>query len=176
MVGLSPDGRRLPLYPAPFSLIYIFRSARLTRTLSSSIRMTTDRKLLETLLVDHVAQYRATSYQDLASRLGSPRHSDHLDVFNGTTPDGIPYTIETNILWDDKAKGHIRVIADLSPILADACLDCFPSSRQMWLTLLSCRLRVDSFSNDNTTPGPYLFIENATFFDVDALNHARSHN
>ncbi|QEG22000.1 hypothetical protein MFFC18_18610 [Mariniblastus fucicola] len=34
VVGLSPDGRRLPLYPAPVSLIYIFRSARLTRTLS----------------------------------------------------------------------------------------------------------------------------------------------
>ncbi|QEG22710.1 hypothetical protein MFFC18_25930 [Mariniblastus fucicola] len=34
VVGTSPDGRRLPLYPTPFSLIYVFRSARLTRTLS----------------------------------------------------------------------------------------------------------------------------------------------
>ncbi|QEG21973.1 hypothetical protein MFFC18_18340 [Mariniblastus fucicola] len=35
VVGLSPDGRRLPLYPTPLSLIHISWSARLTRTLSS---------------------------------------------------------------------------------------------------------------------------------------------
>ncbi|QEG21954.1 hypothetical protein MFFC18_18150 [Mariniblastus fucicola] len=35
VVGLSPDGRRLPLYPTPITPIYISRSARLTRTLSS---------------------------------------------------------------------------------------------------------------------------------------------
>ncbi|QEG21982.1 hypothetical protein MFFC18_18430 [Mariniblastus fucicola] len=35
MVGKSPDGRRLPLYPTPISLIYISWSARLTRALSN---------------------------------------------------------------------------------------------------------------------------------------------
>ena len=33
-VGLSPDGRRLPLYPTPVSLIHISWSARLTQALS----------------------------------------------------------------------------------------------------------------------------------------------
>ncbi|QEG21943.1 hypothetical protein [Mariniblastus fucicola] len=36
VVGLSPDGRKLPLYPTPFSLIHITWSARLTRTLSNN--------------------------------------------------------------------------------------------------------------------------------------------
>lgn len=48
----------------------------------------------------------------LAARIESPR--DCLDVIEGTAPDGTPYTIETSILWDDRTKRHIRVMADLS--------------------------------------------------------------
>ncbi|MFN7842845.1 MAG: hypothetical protein ACK5YR_02165 [Pirellula sp.] len=74
--------------------------------------MTADRDTLAVILKDHLASYRKIPHHELAARIESTRHG--LDVINGTAPDGTPYTIETNILWDDRTKRHIRVMADLS--------------------------------------------------------------
>lgn len=76
--------------------------------------MTADRHALALILAEHLASYRAMSHAELAARLESPRHEDHLDVTDGTAPDGTTFTIETSILWDDRSKRHIRVISDLS--------------------------------------------------------------
>ena len=76
--------------------------------------MTADRDRLAAILAQHLETYRATPHSDLASRLESPRHPDQLAVVDGTTPDGTTYTIETNVVWDDHAKRHIRVMSDLS--------------------------------------------------------------
>ena len=76
--------------------------------------MTADRDTLAAILKQHLASYRKMSHSELAARLESPRHEDHLDVIDGTAPDGTTYTIETNIFWDDRSKRHIRVMADLS--------------------------------------------------------------
>ena len=76
--------------------------------------MTVDRDTLALILDEHLSSYRAMTYSDLAERLESPRHEDHLDVTDGSTPDGTAFTIETNILWDDHSKGHIRVMSHLS--------------------------------------------------------------
>ena len=74
--------------------------------------MTADRDMLAAILKDHLATYRKMPHHELAARIESTRHC--LDVIDGTAPDGTPYTIETNILWDDRFKRHIRVMADLS--------------------------------------------------------------
>ena len=76
--------------------------------------MTDERDTLSAILSEHLATYRTMSHSELASRLESARHEDHLDVTDGITPDGTTYTIETNILWDDRDKRHIHVIADLT--------------------------------------------------------------
>ena len=86
--------------------------------------MTTDRGTLTAILAEHLSLYRAMSHCDLAARLDSPRHQDHLDVTDGTTPDGTDYTIETNIVWDDRSKRHIRVMSDLFTG-TDGCLPGF---------------------------------------------------
>ena len=76
--------------------------------------MIADGDALSAILTQHLAAYRAMSHSELAARLESPRHQDHLDVIDGNAPDGTSYTIETNIVWDDRSKRHIRVISDLS--------------------------------------------------------------
>lgn len=58
--------------------------------------------------------YRKMPHTELAKRLDSGQHQDTLDVFDGRTDDGTEYTIETNIIWDDRSKQRIRVMADLS--------------------------------------------------------------
>jgi hypothetical protein len=74
--------------------------------------MTADRDTLAAILKEHLASYRNMPHHELAARIESPNHG--LDVIEGAAPDGTPYTIEMNILWDDRTKRHIRVIADLS--------------------------------------------------------------
>jgi hypothetical protein len=76
--------------------------------------MTTNRDTLAAILAEHLSSYRKKSHSELVARIESPRHSDRLDVTEGTTPDGTAYTIETNIAWDDRSKRHIRVMSDLS--------------------------------------------------------------
>ena len=76
--------------------------------------MTADLHTLTAILEEHLASYREMSHSELAARLESLRHEDHLDVTDGTAPDGTTYKIETNILWDDRSKRHIRVMSDLS--------------------------------------------------------------
>jgi len=76
--------------------------------------MTADRDILAAILKEHLASYRVMQHSKLAARLESPRHEDHLDVIDGSAPDGTMYTIETIILWDDHSQRHIRVISDLS--------------------------------------------------------------
>ena len=72
--------------------------------------MTADRDKIAEILAQHLASYREMPHSELAA----PRLEDHLDVIDCITPDGTKYTIETNVLWDDRAKRHIRVISDLS--------------------------------------------------------------
>ena len=74
--------------------------------------MTADLETFAAILRDHLASYRRMPHHELAARIGSPLHG--LDVIDSTTPGGAPYTIETNILWDDRSKRQIRVIASLS--------------------------------------------------------------
>ena len=74
--------------------------------------MTADLETLAAILKDHLAIYRRMPHHELAARIESPLHG--LDVIDGTTPGGTLYTIETNILWDDRTKRQIRVMADLS--------------------------------------------------------------
>jgi len=76
--------------------------------------MTADREALMAILIEHLAGYRAMSHSELAKRLESRRKGDCLDVTDGVTADGTTYTIETNILWDDRSQRHIRVISDLT--------------------------------------------------------------
>ena len=76
--------------------------------------MTANHEVLAAIFAEHLATYREMSHSELASRLDSPSHEDHLDVIDGTAPDGTSYTIETNILWDDRSKCHVRVMSDLS--------------------------------------------------------------
>ena len=74
--------------------------------------MTADLETLAAILKDHLASFRRMPHHELAARINSPLRG--LDVMDGTTPGGTPYTIETNILWDDRTKRQIRVMADLS--------------------------------------------------------------
>jgi hypothetical protein len=74
--------------------------------------MTADLETLAAILRDHLASYRRMPHHELAARIEPPLLG--LDVIDGTSPDGTPYTIETNILWDDRTKRQIRVMADLS--------------------------------------------------------------
>lgn len=74
--------------------------------------MTADRDTLAAILKEHLASYRNMPHHELAARIESPNHG--LDVIEGAASDGTLYSIETNILWDDRTKRHIRVIADLS--------------------------------------------------------------
>ncbi|WP_168567274.1 hypothetical protein [Crateriforma spongiae] len=76
--------------------------------------MAAEPDILAAILAEHLSAYREMSHSELAARLELPRHEDHLDVTDGATPDGTAYTIETNILWDDCEKRHIRVMSDLS--------------------------------------------------------------
>ncbi|QDT14953.1 hypothetical protein [Alienimonas californiensis] len=70
-----------------------------------------DQADLAAVLLQHLAIYRAMSHTQLAARLKS---SQTLDVTDGVLPDGTTYVVETNLMWDDSAKRHVRVIADLS--------------------------------------------------------------
>lgn len=74
--------------------------------------MTANLETFAAILRDHLASYRRMPHHELAARIGSPLHG--LDVIDGTTQGGTLYTIETNILWDDRSKRQIRVIASLS--------------------------------------------------------------
>jgi hypothetical protein len=88
--------------------------------------MTADVETLAAILAEHLSSYRKMSYSELAARLHSPRHSACLDVTDGTTPDGIAYTIETNIVWDDRSKLQVRVMSDLSTGSNDCLLGFLP--------------------------------------------------
>ena len=74
--------------------------------------MNADLEMLSAILKNHLASYRRMPHHELAALIEPPLLG--LDVIGGTTPDGTPYTIETNILWDDRTKRQIRVMADLS--------------------------------------------------------------
>ena len=86
----------------------------------------TDRDVLAAILAEHLSLYREMSHARLAARLESPSHQDCLDVVQGTTPDGKGYTIETNLVWDDLSKRHIRVMADLSTGAGGCLFGLFP--------------------------------------------------
>ncbi|XZE33019.1 hypothetical protein SH501x_003791 [Pirellulaceae bacterium SH501] len=88
--------------------------------------MTADREVLAEILTQHLASYRALRHSELAARLESQRHEDLNDVIEGATPDGTTYTIETNILWDDRSKRHVRVISDLSTGKSQCLLGIIP--------------------------------------------------
>jgi len=88
--------------------------------------MAADQDTLSAILTQHLATYRKMSHSELATRLESPGDEDHLEVINGTAADGTTYTIETNILWDDRSKRHIRVISDLSTDTRDCLLGFIP--------------------------------------------------
>lgn len=87
--------------------------------------MTAGLETLAAILKDHLASYRRMPHHELAARIESP--SKGLDVIDGTAPDGTPYTIETNILWDDRTKRQIRVMADLSTCTRGCLLGFIPA-------------------------------------------------
>ena len=87
--------------------------------------MTADLETLAAILKDHLASYRRMPHHVLAARIESAHNG--LEVIDGTAPDGTPYTIETNILWDDRHKRQIRVMADLSTCTRDCLLGFIPA-------------------------------------------------
>ena len=88
--------------------------------------MTADREKLAAILEQHLSLYREMSHSELSARLHSPPNSTCLDVIKGTTSNGAEYTIETNIVWDDRSKRHIRVMSDLSTGTSGCLLGVLP--------------------------------------------------
>ncbi|NND96477.1 MAG: hypothetical protein HKN47_04005 [Pirellulaceae bacterium] len=67
------------------------------------------------ILGECLATYRQQTHAGLAARLDdSSYHHTPVDVIQGTSHNGVGYTIEISILWDDKNRRHIRVMADLT--------------------------------------------------------------
>ena len=87
--------------------------------------MKADRETLAAVLINHLASYRNLPHHELAARIESPRGG--LEVIGGTAPDGTPYTIETNILWDDRTRRHIRVMAALTTVTRGCLLGFIPA-------------------------------------------------
>ena len=56
------------------------------------------------ILADELRKYRAKPYAALKDMIGQ------VDAYQITTPDGITYQIEVQILWDGKPDADIRVI------------------------------------------------------------------
>ena len=69
------------------------------------------------ILAQHLAKYRAWSYQQLAERVERGpfwKLRDGLEQVEGTAPDGTRYQMEFNVFWDDKPNAEVRVLGDLS--------------------------------------------------------------
>jgi hypothetical protein len=62
------------------------------------------------ILAEHLATFRAWAYGDLAARIGG----GHLDTTERRALDGTEYSLTVDVFWDDKPRGDIRVIGDLS--------------------------------------------------------------
>lgn len=56
------------------------------------------------VLADHLRNYRSRQYSNLAREVGS------VATFEVTTPSGIEYQVEIQILWDGDADKDVRVL------------------------------------------------------------------
>jgi hypothetical protein len=75
------------------------------------------------LLSERISELRGLPYGELRRRIGEPRWSlfggmleiggERDDVWNDemTGPSGARYQLEMQLLWDDRRRGHIRVVA-----------------------------------------------------------------
>jgi hypothetical protein len=66
---------------------------------------------MRAVLAGHLAKFRRWGYAELKSHVNV---QGHLETFEESAPDGTEYSVTFDILWDDKAKGNIRVMGDLS--------------------------------------------------------------
>ena len=75
--------------------------------------MDTDDKHL--LLAEHLAEFRAWSYDALAAEIDRTRKEhDCLYHTEGVFDDGTEWQMEFNVFWDDKRGGDVRVCGDIS--------------------------------------------------------------
>ena len=56
------------------------------------------------VLKHHIGQYRGKSYEKLITLVGNVQVHEVEGIF------GASYTLEFDVVWDDKSKGDIRVI------------------------------------------------------------------
>jgi len=66
-----------------------------------------DKQEAQAVLTEHLAQYRARSYADLAALIGQ---SGCVEIKGAS---GVPYQVEVNVAWDDKPGGDVRVLASI---------------------------------------------------------------
>jgi len=59
------------------------------------------------LLTRETEQLRQRSYQELLSL------RDEVSAYEVVGSSGTAYTVEVRAVWDDKAKGHLQVMADI---------------------------------------------------------------
>jgi hypothetical protein len=72
---------------------------------------------LRRILIERLETFRKWPYAQLADRVESDRTShDCLEYVEGTGADGTPYQMEFNAFWDDKPRGNVRVVGDLSAL------------------------------------------------------------
>lgn len=83
------------------------------------------------ILRQKMSEFRAWSYSQLVSRVDC---EGHLDIIEGVAPDGTPYHIDFDIMWDDHEQGNVRVIGSIAsdkpllgfiPVFFDAGSECF---------------------------------------------------
>jgi len=67
------------------------------------------------ILRERMAKFRTWSYAQLAERVERDRQAhDCLEHIEGTAPDGTPYQMEFQAVWDGKPQGDVRVCGDLA--------------------------------------------------------------
>lgn len=59
-----------------------------------------------------LGKFRQWTHSQLSARIGSG--NDRLESTEGVLSDGTQYQIEINVFWDDRARGHIRVVGDIT--------------------------------------------------------------
>jgi hypothetical protein len=70
---------------------------------------------MQLLLAEHLAKFRAWTYEQLAERVEQDRRNHEcLEYLERVAADGTQYQVEFNALWDDQPRDNIRVIGHLS--------------------------------------------------------------
>lgn len=67
------------------------------------------------VLSEHLERFRTWSDAGLTAAMARARREHGcLECFEGTAADGTQWTVEINVVWDDKPQGNVRVIGDLT--------------------------------------------------------------